>query len=154
MEKIKKKIGEIDIMKAYERLLNYVKIDTPSDPSTGMAPSSKCQFDLANNLVKELKDLGLDNAEVDENCYVYAWIPAAEGYENCKALGLIAHMDTAPDFNGVGVKPVMIEDYDGKDVALGQSGRVLKVADFPHLANMQGRTLITTDGNSLLGADD
>ena len=58
-------------MKAYERLLNYVKIDTPSDPSTGMTPSSKCQFDLANNLVKELKALGLDNAEVDENCYVY-----------------------------------------------------------------------------------
>ena len=154
MEKIKKKIGEIDIMKAYERLLNYVKIDTPSDPSTGTAPSSKCQFDLANGLVEELKALGLDNAEVDENCYVYAWIPAAEGYENCKALGLIAHMDTAPDFNGFGVKPVMIENYDGKDVVLGESGRVLKVSDFPHLANMQGRTLITTDGTSLLGADD
>ena len=141
-------------MKAYERLLNYVKIDTPSDPSTGTAPSSKCQFDLANNLVKELKALGLDNAEVDEYCYVYAWSPAAEGYEKCKALWLIAHMDTAPDFNGFGVKPVMIENYDGKDVALGESGRVLKVYDFPHLANMQGRTLITTDGTSLLGADD
>ena len=80
MEEIKKKIGEINIMKAYERLLNYVKIDTPSDPSTGTAPSSKCQFDLANNLVKELKALGLDNAEVDENCYVYAWIPACETF--------------------------------------------------------------------------
>ncbi len=142
------------MMKAYERLLNYVKIDTPSDPATETAPSSKCQFDLANRLVEELKALGLDNAEVDENCYVYAWIPATEGYENCKALGLIAHMDTAPDFNGFGVKPVIIENYNGKDVELGESGRVLKVSDFPHLAKMQGRTLITTDGTSLLGADD
>ena len=105
-------------MKAYERLLNYVKIDTPSDPSTGTAPSSKCQFDLANRLVEELKALGVDQAEVDENCYVYASIPATEGYEHCKSLGLIAHMDTAPDFNGCGIKPQVIENYDGQDVML------------------------------------
>lgn len=141
-------------MKAYERLLNYVKIDTPSDPESGKMPSSDCQFELANLLVEELKALGIENASVDEKCYVYAWIPATEGYENCKALGFIAHMDTAPDFNGRGVNSHMIENYDGKDVVLGESGRVLKVADFPHLARLQGRTLITTDGTSLLGADD
>ena len=141
-------------MKAYERLLNYVKMDTPSDPDSGKTPSSDCQFALANLLVDELKAMGIDNASVDEKCYVYAWLPATEGYENCKALGFIAHMDTAPDFNGCGVKPQVIENYDGKDVVLGESGRVLKVADFPHLAKMQGRTLITTDGTSLLGADD
>lgn len=142
------------MVKAYERLLNYVKIDTPSDPSTGTAPSSKCQFDLANRLVEELKAFGVNQAEVDENCYVYASIPATEGYEHCKSLGFIAHMDTAPDFNGYGIKPQVIENYDGQDVVLGDSGRVLKVKDFPELAKMKGRTLITTDGTSLLGSDD
>lgn len=141
-------------MRAYERLLNYVAVDTPSDPDSEAAPSSACQFDLAKKLVKELKELGVENAEVDEKCYVYASIPATEGWENSKRLGFIAHMDTAPDFNGNGVKPQIIEDYDGKDVPLGTSGRVLKGSDFPELSNMKGRTLITTDGTSLLGSDD
>ena len=141
-------------MRAYERLLKYVQIDTPSNPAAESVPSSACQFDLAKVLVEELKAIGVENAEVDEKCYVYASIPAAEGYENCKKLGFIAHMDTAPDFNGCGVKPQIIENYDGNDVALGESGRVLKVKDFPELAHLKGRTLITTDGTSLLGADD
>lgn len=141
-------------MKAYERLLKYAAIDTPSDPASGMTPSSECQFDLAKILVEELRALGVENAQVDEKCYVYASIPATAGYEKSKRLGFIAHMDTAPDFNGFGVKPQIIYDYDGQDVALGNSGRVLKVKDFPHLAEMKGRTLITTDGTSLLGSDD
>ena len=141
-------------MKAYERLLRYVGVDTPSDPSSGTTPSSKCQLELAKILVDELKSIGVENAEVDDKCYVYASIPATEGYENCKKLGFIAHMDTAPDFNGCGVKPQIIENYDGKDVVLGESGRVLKVKDFPELVHLKGRTLITTDGTSLLGADD
>ena len=141
-------------MKAYERLLKYVQVDTPSDPQSGKTPSSDCQFALANLLVEELKALGVENAEVDEKCYVYATIPATEGCENGKRLGFIAHMDTAPDFNGCGVKPQVIENFDGNDVQLGESGRVLKVKDFPELANMKGRTLITTDGTSLLGSDD
>ncbi len=141
-------------MKAYERLLNYVAIDTPSDPESGKTPSSDCQFVLAKMLVEELKNLGVENAHVDEKCYVYASIPATAGYENSKRLGFIAHMDTAPDFNGCGVKPQLILDYDGKDVVLGNSGRLLKVSDFPELAKLKGRTLITTDGTSLLGADD
>lgn len=141
-------------MKAYERLLKYVGIDTPSDPASGLVPSSACQFDLAKILVEELKALGVENAEVDDKCYVYASLPATEGYENAKRLGFIAHMDTAPDFNGCGVKPQVIENYNGEDVVLGESGRVLKVKDFPQLANMKGRTLITTDGTSLLGSDD
>ena len=141
-------------MKAYERLLNYIQIDTPSDPELGKTPSSDCQFQLANKLVEELQALGVKNAEVDERCYVYASVPATEGYEGCKKLGFIAHMDTAPDFNGIGVKPQIISNYDGKDIALGESGRVLRVKDFPELAHMKGRTLITTDGTSLLGSDD
>ena len=141
-------------MKAYERLLKYAAVDTPSDPESGKTPSSQCQFELAKMLVGELKALGVEDAQVDEKCYVYASIPAAKGYEACKKLGFIAHMDTAPDFNGCGVNPRIIENYDGKDVALGNSGRVLKVKEFPHLAEFTGRTLITTDGTSLLGADD
>lgn len=141
-------------MRAYERLLKYVAVDTPSDPDSGANPSSSCQFDLAKMLVEELKEVGVSNAEVDDKCYVYASIPATEGYENCKSLGFIAHMDTAPDFNGCGVKPQIIENYDGQDVVLGESGRILKVKDFPDLADMKGRTLITTDGTSLLGSDD
>ena len=141
-------------MKAYERLLKYVAIDTPSNPTSETTPSSACQFELAKVLVEELKALGVENAEVDDKCYVYASIPATEGWENAKRLGFIAHMDTAPDFNGCGVKPQIIENYNGEDVVLGESGRVLKVKDFPELANMKGRTLITTDGTSLLGSDD
>ena len=141
-------------MKAYERLLKYVQIDTPSNPAGDCVPSSSCQFDLAKVLVEELKEIGVENAQVDDKCYVYASIPATKGYENCKKLGFIAHMDTAPDFNGCGVKPQIIENYDGNDVTLGESGRVLKVKDFPELAHLKGRTLITTDGTSLLGADD
>lgn len=141
-------------MRAYERLLKYVAVDTPSDPDSGANPSSSCQFDLAKMLVEELKEIGVSNAEVDDKCYVYASIPATEGYENCKSLGFIAHMDTAPDFNGCGVKPQIIENYDGQDIVLGESGRILKVKDFPDLADMKGRTLITTDGTSLLGSDD
>lgn len=141
-------------MRAYERLLNYVKVDTPSDPHSETTPSSACQFDLAKLLVEELKSLGVENAQVDEKCYVYASIPATEGYEGCKRLGFIAHMDTAPDFNGKGVNPQVTPNYDGNDVPLGNSGRILKVKDFPQLPGMKGRTLITTDGTSLLGADD
>ena len=141
-------------MRAYERLLNYVKVDTPSDPHSETTPSSACQFDLARLLVEELKALGVGNAHVDDKCYVYASIPATAGYEKCKRLGFIAHMDTAPDFNGKGVNPQVVSNFDGKDLVLGTSGYVLKAKDFPELPNMKGRTLITTDGTSLLGADD
>ena len=141
-------------MKAFERLLKYVAVDTPSDPNSGLVPSSACQFDLAKILVEELKALGVENAHVDEKCYVYASIPATPGFENAKSLGFIAHMDTAPDFNGCHVKPQIHKDYDGRDVQFGETGRILKVKDFPHLAELKGRTLITTDGTSLLGCDD
>lgn len=141
-------------MRAYERLLDYVVVATPSDEESQTVPTSACQFDLAKKVAEELKELGVTDVHVDEHCYVYGWIPASEGYEHCRSLGLIAHMDTAPDFNGYHVNPQVIENYDGQDVALGTSGRVLRVKDFPELANMKGRTLITTDGTSLLGADD
>lgn len=141
-------------MKAYERLIKYVQIHTTSDETSGKTPSAAREFDLAKVLVDELHALGIKNAEVDEKCYVYATLDAAAECENAHKIGFIAHMDTAPDFSGENVKPRVIRDYDGKDVVLGDSGRVLKVSDFPELADYAGRTLITTDGTTLLGADD
>lgn len=141
-------------MRAYERLLNYVAIPTQSSETSDTTPSTKEQWDLANYLVDELHNLGIANASVDENCYVYATIPATQGMEKATAIGFIAHMDTAPDFAGAPVCPRVIVDYDGTDVMLGESGRVLRVSDFPHLSKLAGRTLITTDGKTLLGADD
>ena len=141
-------------MKAFERLLNYVKIFTTSDETTGKTPSSDRQWNLANRLADELKTLGLEDVRISEYGYVYASLPATAGHESDSVLGLIAHMDTSPDFSGEKVNPVIHADYDGQDVTLGTSGRVLKVSDFPELATLKGRTLITTDGTTLLGADD
>lgn len=141
-------------MRAYERLLNYVTVHTESDPESTTVPTTDCQFDLAHKLVKEMKELGIEDARVDDKCYVYGTLPATPGCENKKKIGFIAHMDTAPDFNGKGVKPQVIENYDGGDVVLGDSGRVLSVENFPHLVGLKGRTLITTDGTTLLGSDD
>ena len=141
-------------MKAYERLLNYVKIHTTSDEESTTVPTAKREFDLAYPLVDELKAIGCKDAAVDELCYVYATLPATPGYEHATKLGFIAHMDTAPDFSGENVNPRIIEHYDGGDVALGTSGRALTGAQFAHLASLKGRTLIVTDGTTLLGADD
>jgi len=141
-------------MKAYERLLRYVNVATKSDPTSQTVPTTKCQFELGNQLVEELKELGITDARIDDKCYVYGSLPATKGYEDKTKLGFIAHMDTAPDFSGENIKPQLIENYDGGDIVLGNSGRVLDTKNFPHLANLAGRTLITTDGTTLLGSDD
>ena len=141
-------------MKAYERFLKYVAVWTASDENSKSVPTTKRQLDLGALLVEEMKALGLSDVKMDEYGYVYGYRPATEGMEAVPALGLIAHLDTAPDYNGRDVKPQLIENYDGKDVELGTSGKVLTVKDFPRLSSYKGRTLITTDGTSLLGADD
>ncbi|MBQ7398541.1 MAG: peptidase T [Clostridia bacterium] len=141
-------------MRAYERLLDYVVIPTQSSEASDTTPSTPEQWNLAKVLVDELQTLGLTDAFVDDKCYVYASIPATPGMENATVMGFIAHMDTAPDFAGAPVCPQVIEHYDGGDMALGESGRVLRVSDFAHLPQLAGRTLITTDGKTLLGADD
>ena len=141
-------------MRAYERLLNYVRVYTTSDPESGTHPSAAREFDLAHQLVEELKALGVEDARVDEHCYVYGSLPATPGCEDKPALGLIAHMDTAPDASGENVNPILHENYDGSDVTLPATGMVMKVSAFPFLASMKGETLITTDGTTLLGADD
>ena len=141
-------------MRAYERLLKYVSVYTTSDPDSATDPSSMRQYDLAHQLVEELKALGLENVHVDENCVVYGWLSATPGCEDRPALGFIAHMDTAPDCSGENVKPQIIENYDGGDVLLMGSGEKLSPAAFPTLKKLAGMTLITTDGTTLLGADD
>ena len=141
-------------MRAYERLLKYVSVYTTSDPDSATVPSSMRQYDLAHQLVEELKALGLENVHVDENCVVYGWLSATPGCEDRPALGFIAHMDTAPDCAGENVKPQIIENYDGGDVLLAGSGEKLSPAAFPTLKKLAGMTLITTDGTTLLGADD
>lgn len=141
-------------MKVQERLLNYVSCHTTSKDDQENIPSTDRQFVLAHMLEKELHSMHLSNVKVDEHCYVYGLLPATDGYASKKAIGFISHMDTAPDASGENVKPQVIPDYDGKDVLLKGSGDFLKVSDFSELKDFKGRTLITTDGTTLLGADD
>lgn len=141
-------------MRAYERLIKYAKIHTASDDNGTETPSTKRQFDLANALAEEMKQTGITDVYVDENCYVYGKIPASKGYEKVTPVGFLAHLDTVPDFCGENVKPAVIENYDGGDIALGNSGRVLSPASFPALKKHTGKTLIVTDGKTVLGADD
>ena len=141
-------------MRAYERLLNYVRVYTTSDPESGTHPSAEREFDLARQLVEEMKALGIEDARVDEHCYVYATLPATPGQESAAPLGLIAHMDTADDASGENVRPQIHENYDGGPVTLPATGTVLDPEVFPFLREMKGQTLITTDGSTLLGADD
>ena len=141
-------------MRAYERLLRYAKVWTTSDPENeACSPSAERELDLARILVEEMRSLGIGDASLDGNGYVTGHIPATPGLENRTKLGFIAHMDTAPDASGKDVRPQIHEHYDGKAVALGD-GKVLDPADFPELTQMKGKTLITTDGTTLLGADD
>ena len=131
-------------MNVEKRLLNYVSYWTGSDETNQNIPSSEREFTLARVLEKELKDLGLEKVTLTDHCYVYGLLPATPGMESKKAVGFIAHMDTAPDYSGENVKPQIIPDYDGNDVLLKGSGAYLKVSDFPSLSTLKGRTLITT----------
>ena len=141
-------------MRVEERLLKYVSYWTTSDEECRQIPSSERQFELGKVLEQELRDLRLEKVTLTDHCYVYGLLPATKGYEDKPAIGFISHMDTAPDFSGKDVKPQIIPNYDGNDVLLKGSGAYLKVSDFPTLKTLKGRTLITTDGTTLLGADD
>ncbi len=140
-------------MSATERFLRYIRLDTRSSDSAGTTPSSQGQWALARLLANELQAMGLP-ASVDKNCVVTARMPASPGCESAPAIGFLAHLDTSPDFSGQGVKAVVHQRYDGGDVALPKEGRVLRVSDFPVLKGLAGKTLITADGSTLLGADD
>lgn len=137
---------------AVDRLLKYVKFDTKSDENSGTTPSSKKQLVLAEELKNELLNLGLKDADVDSNGYVMATLES-NIEKKVKTIGFIAHMDTSPDMSGEDVNPKLVENYDGKDIKLNENV-ILSPKDFPELLNYTGKTIITTDGTTLLGADD
>ena len=141
-------------MEVEERLLKYISIKTPCDENSDKVPTTSCQFNLAKILADELKDLGLTKVILDDKCFVYGILPATPGYEARKKLGFIAHMDTVQEFCEGEIHPVCTPDYNGEDLVLGDSGRILTTKDFPHLKALKGRTLITSDGNTILGVDD
>ena len=136
------------------RFLRYVKIDTQSEEGHETTPSTAKQFDLARLLVSELEELGAKDVYLDEQlCYVYAKIPSNTDNE-CPKLGFIAHMDTSPAVSDENVDPVITENYDGKPIKMGDSGLFLDPAEYPDLLNYVGKTIICTDGRTLLGGDD
>lgn len=142
-------------MRAYERLLKYVSYETTSDENSQTCPSSAKELVLADELVEELKAIGVADAHMDKDGYVYGSIPATKGAENEKTIGLIAHMDTAPAMSGADIKPRIINDYDGADIVLNEKlGVVMDTVTFPQLRKYVGQDLIVTDGTTLLGADD
>lgn len=141
--------------KLLERFIRYVKIDTQSDDMSTTAPSTKKQFDLLRLLEKELKALGLKEISLSKHGVLMASLPATKGYEKAPVIGYIAHVDTAPDASGKNVKPIIHKNYNGKDIKLpGNPKEVLKVKEYPNLKKVKGHTVITTDGTTLLGADD
>ena len=139
-----------------ERFLKYVGFDTQSsEEAEGRCPSTEKQLRLAEYLVDELKEIGMQEVEMDAHGYVYATLPASEGMEEVPVVGFIAHMDTSPDCSGADVRPRIIENYDGTDIVLDEAeGIVTRVSQFPELLEHKGEDLIVTDGHTLLGADD
>lgn len=140
--------------KVQERFLEYVKINTKSDEESESIPSTKCQLDLSKVLEKELKEIGLSDVKLDEFGYVYATLKANTD-KKIPTIGFISHMDTAPDMSGENVKPQFVKDYNGDVIVLNEKLNInLDPKEFPELKNYVGKTLITTDGTTLLGADD
>ncbi|TJY32204.1 peptidase T [Pontimicrobium aquaticum] len=136
------------------RFLSYVKIDTESDPKSNTTPSTKKQWDLANKLVEELKAIGMSNVSIDENAYIMATLPSNVEHE-VPTIGFISHIDTSPDFTGANVNPQIVENYSGEDIILNtEKNIILSPSYFEDLLLYKGETLITTDGTTLLGADD
>ncbi|MCC7523658.1 MAG: peptidase T, partial [Chitinophagaceae bacterium] len=137
-----------------ERFMRYVKIDTQSDPQSDSCPSTEKQKNLSRLLVQELKDMGIQDAELDEHGYVYATI-VSNVPKKIPVICFCAHVDTAPDCSGTGVKPILHRNYDGKDIVLPDDHRqVIRVDEHPYLKNKMGEDIITASGTTLLGADD
>ncbi|MDA6069606.1 peptidase T [Flavobacterium sp. AC] len=137
-----------------DRFISYVTIDTESDPNSQTTPSTEKQWNLANKLVEELKTIGLDDVTIDEKAYIMATLPSNVDHE-VPVIGFVSHFDTSPDFSGANVKPQIIENYDGKDIILNaEKNIILSPGYFKDLLQYKGQTIITTDGTTLLGADD
>ena len=137
-----------------DRFVSYVTVDTESDPESNATPSTEKQWVLANALAKELKTIGLEDVSIDENAYIMATLPSNVDHD-VPTIGFISHFDTSPDFTGANVKPQFVENYDGKDIVLNKEQNIILSPDyFEDLLLYKGQTLITTDGTTLLGADD
>jgi len=144
----------IDKQHLINRFISYVTIDTESDPESDTTPSTMKQWDLANALVDELKKIGMQDVTIDANAYIMATLPSNVAHK-VPTIGFVSHFDTTPDFTGKNVNPQIIENYDGKDIVLNaEEDIILSPKDFDDLLLYKGQTLITTDGNTLLGADD
>ena len=142
-------------LKLQNRFINYVKIYSTSDPESESTPSTPQQWDIAKYIFEELKTLGLSDVSMDEHGYIYAYVPSNLENDTEPVVGFISHYDTSPDFNGENVKPQIWDDYDGKDLILNkETGFTLSPKKFETLKDYVGKTLITTDGTTLLGADD
>ncbi|MFI2743997.1 peptidase T [Zhouia sp. PK063] len=136
------------------RFISYITVDTQSDPNSETTPSTKKQWDLANKLANELKTIGLSDVTIDENAYIMATLPSNVDFD-VPTIGFVSHFDTSPDFSGKGVNPKIVENYDGKDIVLNEEQNIILSPDyFDDLLQYKGQTLITTDGTTLLGADD
>ncbi len=137
-----------------DRFISYVTIDTESDPNSQTTPSTEKQWNLANKLVEELKTIGLEDVTIDDKAYIMATLPSNVNHE-VPVIGFVSHFDTSPDFSGANVKPQIITNYDGKDIILNaEKNIVLSPSYFKDLLQYKGQTIITTDGTTLLGADD
>jgi tripeptide aminopeptidase len=137
-----------------KRFISYVTIDTESDPTSKTTPSTEKQWDLANKLADELKTIGMQDVSIDKNAYIMATLPSNVEHD-APTIGFISHFDTSPDFTGANVNPQIIEDYDGKDIILNETENIILSPDYFEDLNLyKGQTLITTDGTTLLGADD
>ena len=142
------------MQKIIDRFISYVTIDTQSDPNSDSTPSTEKQWVLANKLVEELKQIGLEDVSIDANSYIMATLPSNIDKE-VPTVGFISHFDTTPDFSGTNVSPRLIQNYDGKDIVLNEENNIVLSPDyFDDLLLYKGQTLIVTDGTTLLGADD
>ncbi|HBG24340.1 MAG: peptidase T [Bacteroidetes bacterium GWF2_41_61] len=142
--------------KILEKFLRYISVDTASDPESSSQPSSAKQLDLSQMLLKELKEMGIVDASLDEFGYVMATIPSnLPAGKKVPVIGFIAHVDSAPDAPGAGINPQIIKEYNGEDIVINKDkNMIMKVEEFPELLKYRGQTIITTDGNTLLAADD
>ena len=144
----------LDKQHIIDRFISYVTIDTESDPNSETTPSTKKQWNLANALTKELKEIGMHDVTIDDNAYIMATLPSNVSHKT-PVIGFVSHFDTSPDFSGANVKPKIVEHYDGKDIVLNKEEDIILSPDyFEDLLHYKGQTLITTDGTTLLGADD
>ena len=144
----------LDEKKIIDRFISYVKIDSQSDTNSETTPSTKKQWNIANKLVQDLNDIGLSKVSIDENAYIYATLPS-NIKKKCPTIGFISHFDTSPDFSGTNIKPQIVKNYNGGDIVLNKTKNIILSSEyFSEIKQYKGQTIITTDGNTLLGSDD